>query len=422
MSFQVRRSLVVFSTLVAAAPCAFAGVLVVSPSGPFTDLQAALTSANDGDIVLVKSGTYPSFTVTDKSLVVVADAGATVSVLGNVRVENLASTRAVSLSGLIVDGQPAPVAALSLENNAGPVRIQDCTFRGSFEPLQCSGGAQVGARVSSCVDVALTNCTFVAGEPDFVAVEVGEAPGLVVSGSRVALGGCTAVGGYGGHALCMSGGPRPGAAAVNIVAGGEVWLLATTCSGGAGGEGWFIGNAGGAGGPGVALDSSATMHTLGSNLSGGAGGSAHWVGPQGPGPNGAPGVSVSSAVGAVVVNHAGAGRVFEASTVVRASTSRSFTFGGVAGDRVALYASRFGDWNYDALVNWVRSVGTATAARIVRHGSVPGSGVLNVTVPVGALAPGIDATWVQMQSVHRDLGGALFFGPPRFTVIVDPSF
>src|SRR4029079_10896693 len=75
-------------------------VLVVGSGGTFADIQPAVDAARDGDAVLVRTGSYSGFTIPDKSLVVAADAGATVDVQGSVRVDGLAAGRSVLVAGI----------------------------------------------------------------------------------------------------------------------------------------------------------------------------------------------------------------------------------------------------------------------------------------------------------------------------------
>ena len=81
-----------------------AGVLVVAPTGAYTTIQAAVDAAVDDDVILVKSGTYPSFVVRGKSLVIAEDAGHTVLVDGAIRIGNINGTRS-SDSTVTTDGR-----------------------------------------------------------------------------------------------------------------------------------------------------------------------------------------------------------------------------------------------------------------------------------------------------------------------------
>ena len=78
-----------------------------SGAGQYLQISAAVAAAASGDTLLVKSGTYAAFTVDgEKSLSVVADTGASVTVDGTVAVKNLAATQTVLLSGLNLGAQP----------------------------------------------------------------------------------------------------------------------------------------------------------------------------------------------------------------------------------------------------------------------------------------------------------------------------
>ncbi|MFT7663225.1 MAG: hypothetical protein ACI87A_001449, partial [Planctomycetota bacterium] len=62
-------------------------VLVVDmnpgPGVDYTSLQDAVDTAGDGDVLLIKTGIYPSPVITAKSLSLIADVGASVTVLSN---------------------------------------------------------------------------------------------------------------------------------------------------------------------------------------------------------------------------------------------------------------------------------------------------------------------------------------------------
>src|SRR5258707_10523519 len=60
---------------------ALAGVHIVDATGRGDQLSigAAVAAANNGDVLLVRSGSYPGFLVDDKALVIARDAGALVT-------------------------------------------------------------------------------------------------------------------------------------------------------------------------------------------------------------------------------------------------------------------------------------------------------------------------------------------------------
>ena len=122
------------------APLASADVLVVSPTGPYMQIQAAVNAANDGDLVLVKPGlSYSGFHVQAKSLTVVADNWTSSTTLhATVIVSDLAAGQTVALIGLRADLWNLPAAGgvpqdgLFSNNNQGSVRCQSCTFYASW--------------------------------------------------------------------------------------------------------------------------------------------------------------------------------------------------------------------------------------------------------------------------------------------------
>src|SRR5690349_16522882 len=73
------RRFLLASALCTAATSVQAAVLVVSGGGPA--LRDAIAAAADGDTVLVKSGAYWFFTLSSKSLTIVADKGETVTTI-----------------------------------------------------------------------------------------------------------------------------------------------------------------------------------------------------------------------------------------------------------------------------------------------------------------------------------------------------
>jgi len=137
-----------------AAATAAGEVLVVDagggPGAAFTDLQPAVDAANDGDLILVRSGKYSAFRIDDKALFVQAQAGAVVLVESDfvvpADVRNLSAGRHVVLRGLELRGgtfaSVFPMAStvvfgLAAADNAGSLWVEDCRVSGT------GGGARV---------------------------------------------------------------------------------------------------------------------------------------------------------------------------------------------------------------------------------------------------------------------------------------
>ena len=66
-----------FLAATSAAPSLASDVHIVDTTGAgdFPTIQQALNSAADGDIILVRPGTYPSFVVDNLDVTIIADGG-----------------------------------------------------------------------------------------------------------------------------------------------------------------------------------------------------------------------------------------------------------------------------------------------------------------------------------------------------------
>lgn len=120
-----RRNLLGLLGLLALTTPLSAAVLVVGTGGSFTDIQPAVNMARDGDIVLVRTGTYGPVAIDDLSLTIVAD--------------------------------------VELTSNQGSVRIEQCAVTGFGGGIAQS--AQKVLDIVDCSDVALTETTLLQGGP-----------------------------------------------------------------------------------------------------------------------------------------------------------------------------------------------------------------------------------------------------------------
>src|SRR6185436_17455407 len=86
---------------VASSAFASASVLTVGGASPaYADIQAAVTAAVDGDVVLVRGGGYNAFTIDGKGISILADTGATVTIFGPALVRNIPAGKTVVIAGL----------------------------------------------------------------------------------------------------------------------------------------------------------------------------------------------------------------------------------------------------------------------------------------------------------------------------------
>ena len=153
------------------APALEAGVLVVAtaagPGVDATSIQDAVAMAVEGDTILVRDGVYDRFTVTGKSLVVVAE-GSDASVWFN------PGTNGQGAAAIVVEGLDAgqEVVVRGLRTNYG-VRVEDCTGAVWFDSVTvdgapvlalCTISAVAGAHVEDAALVTFTGCTLVGEE------------------------------------------------------------------------------------------------------------------------------------------------------------------------------------------------------------------------------------------------------------------
>jgi hypothetical protein len=161
------------------ATTSFANVLVVDASGggSYTQIQAAVDAAVDGDTVLVESGSYLSFVVSAKSVSIVGDTGSDVHVVGAIRVRDLAAGQTLVLENLKAAGAAGDsisVYGLYLKSNLGHIRVEACDFVGG---ASFTTGFDA-IRIESSSDVALTRTTSRGGSGS-----KGSAPGNNLSGA-----------------------------------------------------------------------------------------------------------------------------------------------------------------------------------------------------------------------------------------------
>lgn len=106
-------------------------VLLVGPTQPFVDVQAALAFASDGDVVEVEAGTYPPFTIVGKRVAVIAKKGpglpGTFTVTGSpaITIGALALGHSVTIANARITAT-ALGAAIAIDTaGAGSVRLLD---------------------------------------------------------------------------------------------------------------------------------------------------------------------------------------------------------------------------------------------------------------------------------------------------------
>lgn len=279
----------------ASAPAVFGqAVHVIGPAGgpgvEFSNVQAAIDAAADGDILLFRDGIYSFANLGAKSLTLVADVGAAPKVTAPIRSEGAVGR--ILLKGIKVWGDPAVIVSSPL---AG-ISIEDSDLR--WDP---SAGFTLGPRV------VVTSAAFVSVARTLMSGATSS------SGAALTVQGTPAVTIYGGSFTGGSGsggiGTPAGGPGIRLD-GGFTFASGATFKGGQGGT--VPGVGGGAGGAGALLLGGAALLSLDSTFAGGSGGQA--FGGGFPGPAGLPVQLLAGSTWTTLPQEA---RSFSASTVVR---------------------------------------------------------------------------------------------------------
>lgn len=160
---------------------AAAGVIVVDPMGMPGGralLQAALNAAADGDVLLLRAGTYTELvpiapvTVSGKGVTLINDSAGPLY-LGHLAISNVPAGSTFAVRGLRFQEGPITVglglgigsipAMLSVKSSPGTVWIEDCEVRGApgflnlgLFPVHSHGGTAIDVRQTGGLTVART--------------------------------------------------------------------------------------------------------------------------------------------------------------------------------------------------------------------------------------------------------------------------
>lgn len=395
----MRTTTVSFLVLVLTAPLsARADVWVVDASGAgdFSELQPAIDAASDGDVLRVRTGSYGPALIEAKGLVVGAEPGDVVEVVGGIRVRETAPDQPVTLLGLRArgtnDGAPAIREALSLDDTAGPVRAFDCSWSGAdgiYYGLPDNGARAAFLFLAN--DAVFADCAFVGGDGASSTNAFGTnrgGEGLFALLSNVALYDCGAAGGPGGEGDfegCDLGG-RGGHGIESF----DSFLFASggRAQGGAGGGDDFASCE--PGGHGLFLrGSDGDTHLLDVELGGGAG--ACWA-PPGQDLATEGGAS-STTIRGVAVGLSGAGLTEDEASV-------PVSFAGAEGELVLLMVSTTPALLPAALFDGVLTIALPLAIAPLSMGTIGAGGQLAGALDVPSLPPGTAALTLHLQTVH----------------------
>jgi hypothetical protein len=429
-----------FFTATLATPSLANDVHIVSAtgSGDHTTIQQALNSAADGDIILVRPGTYPSFVVDNLDVTICADGGFVYT--GTIRVRDLAADKVLVIDGLDAQGvatsSPSSARGAWFIDCAGSIRVQHSSFIGADSFSVDPEDGWDGAFVEHCLDVSFTDCLLVGGidSGEYAAntgVDTyGGGNGLYASNSLVSVYASEARAGDGHFSVYWDGGE--GGDGALLEAGSRLLAHSSTFEGGDGGGTHFNMGYGQDGGHGVYARTGSSADVIGGTLIAGQGGNAHSCGFCGAGEDGYPDYGDTTLhsgdvrdlcliprVGAL---REGASAVLTVNSYASSRASLIYSFGADRRelgppDRLLLLASPF--------VRLLpapapRPIPLALPARNFL-GFFSSTGSLNVTFQAGDLPPGVEGERVLAQPFHVPTTGGWNLGAPLVIVILDSA-
>ncbi|MFN0205829.1 MAG: hypothetical protein ACKVS6_05900 [Planctomycetota bacterium] len=403
-------------------------VHVVDDSGGsgilFTQIQPAVTAAVDGDIILVKPGTYNQFTIQNKTLIITSDVAGGVLVDKGMKIMNLAASRSVTIRGMnTFGGEVQP--GLTCENNNGPIWIENCELSGNWliSPSFSDYTVHSGVSLDNCISVAFLNCKLIGGNFD-TKPETQGGMGLNVINSDAVLYNSDCIGGKGGNGYDFvdNKGGHGGHGAV--FSGGSLFASGSNFTGGKGGDSQWNDDMdpkwpGGDGGHGLFLNNNnPTAFIVDCTFAGGA------VGANGGpyfGPQPAPGLPTKIATGTIQYSNEAA-RTYSASSPVRENNNSVLTINCNPGEFVSILYSYGQDeetlipaYSGDLLL-------TAHFSRELPLGHVP-TGNATFTFKMNNLPPTVQGRVLYTQSLFTNTAMTYpVIGPASAITILDNSY
>ncbi len=304
------------------------------PGVDFTTIQAGIDASGDGDVVLVRDGSYGGAVIDGKGVSVVGDDGASVVIpdLG-LRIRNTAVGQDVLIQNLDVNGVTffpftAGDPAIAIENCAGIVTVQDS--QAGPDAFGFGGGAHVTG--SSAVSFSRCQLDGGLGSSAFI---IGGSDGLVATSSTVAIYDSVLDGGFGpGGACTLACGPAGPAGSGAVLDGSFLFASGSAFLGDDGGDGddacsiLSLGGEGADGGSGVLLKGGSVFHDLQNTFASGTGGAAFSSASCADGVDGED-VKIDAGTHVPI---AGTARSLSATSPIVEGASTTLTFEAVPGD------------------------------------------------------------------------------------------
>ncbi|HEX5011008.1 MAG TPA: hypothetical protein VFY71_11465 [Planctomycetota bacterium] len=399
-------------------------VWVVGPQpGPgvdFTAIQAAVNAAADGDIILVKLGSYVgNVAIANKSLVIEgmpSPAGSSPSSTGTLWIGGLQADRSVVLRNLEVIPLLSDLSSVLITHCEGPALVEDCSV------VIFDSAVTAPPKVNNSQHVVFTRCTLKASWAHNGFVSGLGLAGLELVGSDVSLYDCTVLGstGWGGQASADGAGTpaEVGGPGIRMI-GGTLLLAGGEVHGGTGGWGdtdsgpsGFACVPGQSGGPGLVLEAG-LVRRLDDALAGGAAGFDAGCG------TGSAGADVLQASGSIEIVP-GPLRTLEITSPAAAGQSATIALHGQPGELAFLLQSftPLGTWS-GALKGTLAGAGPY-AIFVLGPLGADGSLVIASMLPDPLLPPGTDALLLVEQYVVSSSWGKSLSTPSTVLLLADP--
>ena len=409
------------TALLLTTPRAIADVLVIdAASGPgsqYTVLQFAIEAAQPGDTLLLRSGSYWAFSLVGKGLSLVAEEGASVTVVGPSKVRSVPAGETVLVRGLDFKTDTTLFVlqgALGLEGCDGAVWLEDCSViaRDVLQPLP---GRMSALSVKACRQVVLLRST-VEGY-GFLSTFAGTGVGL--TGMSCEFSDVTVQGSSVGAFFAIPEGVDEDGHAGLAMLGGQVHAAGSTFQGGSGANSLLIGfgcTKPTSGGDAVSVAGTGVFLGLDNTYLPGAAGLIACT-PLPPGPLPTPGANVGVGSLAQHVALSGLARDFEAASPVRELAQFVLAFDVqpfedvfllVGSQPLGLFVQPLGG----SLLVW----GTL---QILPLGKADGSGTLDLVLPMPPLPPGVLAQDFYLQAAVLNAAGVGLLGGGSAVTVLD---
>ncbi len=392
-------------------------VLVVAGdgSGDHLQLQAAISAAAAGDVILVRPHTerYDFATLDGKPLTLVGD-GDVRPELEDLRIRNLAPGEVVTLRFLDIEGRSAPTfflptqfVGLELDDNDGCVWLEDLVVAGA-NGIPKWGGSETGWRgldVDDSACVVVVDTEVVGG---FGAHSVGGSTylggdGGLLTNSRVALHGCTFTGGRGGDEVLHP--AAQGGIGIDCTSS-ELFTSGSSLIGGDTGDVFLLPTSDPTASGLVVRDGADVQHLATTFASGG--------GQATPGPP-IEATGTPSIVEDLDDDH----RAIKTPAVVRELTRAHVSYSGEPGDLVLLSIASTPDWAFVPALKGVQHLGAAPVQAIL--GTAGADGTLVAAFQSPRVPAGTDAATGFAQAVVAETDGGIRLGAPSSILIVSAS-